>query len=342
MRWFPHAQSPMGESPSVLYVLTQQDGAYLVTSIAGNGDEITASSSRFVIDLPRDVRPIHWDVSAHQRILIVEARGADRRGLPTSTQLVEIDPNYGTRHLLLSTPGISGVYASPDGRFAAVTYFEGEYGISTKRVCLLEISTTQCNLLDLRGSVGSNGVQWLGTDTVVVQIGQRIYIGHIDGTLKSWAVPSEWFVRQLAVATASSEIFAVAVTRTIPVNAIHIVTFDVDDGHMSPNFTIEFPSNDPNAIAVVINATVSSDGNRLAYTTLEGKLELRSTRSGRLLWTSPPGQSIGRIAWLTDGRRLVATVRTGEETRALKVLDVDSLSFDTLIQDFRGQLPIPQ
>jgi hypothetical protein len=86
-----------------------------------------------------------------QYIYLIEASGRDQRGYPTSTQLVQFNLLTGQRHIVLDRSGIFSFSISPNRSKIAVIYYEADFAWSTQQACVLDLQTSICQPVGLRG-----------------------------------------------------------------------------------------------------------------------------------------------------------------------------------------------
>lgn len=102
-----------------------------------------------------------------QFLYTIESTANDERGLkPAATQLVQTDRVSQERRVILEHPALFTFSISLNGDALFVIYFEGDYGGSRRYGCILDVTTGQCNHLDI--SLAPNIPVWVESDRVIL------------------------------------------------------------------------------------------------------------------------------------------------------------------------------
>ncbi len=147
-------------------------------------------------DAPNPVTIARAQISASEDqlfVLLHEGRVSPQYPFPTNTRIVIVDLASNQTHTIYERPGIFTFLISPDEQHMVVGYHEDDYYFSTRRLCVLEISTGICTSIEY--TIGSNPGHWVDNATLLIPrlINNQLLVFNIFSQQESFIpTPEDW------------------------------------------------------------------------------------------------------------------------------------------------------
>ena len=120
-------------------------------------------------DAPNPVTIARAQISASEDqlfVLLHEGRVSQRYPFPINTRIALVDITTNQTRILYERSGIFTFVLSPDEQHMIIGYYESDYYFSTQSLCILEISTGICTILEYR--IGTNPGFWVDSSTILI------------------------------------------------------------------------------------------------------------------------------------------------------------------------------
>jgi hypothetical protein len=191
------------DTTTIESVLLLQQNQLNRLDITTGARQSVASVSAFVEDfsaMNADRRIWSAGIDKSSRFLyLIEAYGSSSNrqilGLPTASELVEVDLQTNQRRVLSSKTTVFNFIVSADRQHMIILYYESEYLFSRQKACILDLVSLICQELNVE-AVGSTAF-WIDNQQFVIYFASSGELTRVNiDTLSTnpISISSEWFI----------------------------------------------------------------------------------------------------------------------------------------------------